>query len=182
MIPSGICDIDIIRTPGAAVYVTSLGATGRGGRRDVELSAELRLIDAAFGSGHELLHTSDGAPYISGSDIPVSISHGAGKCVLAVSADARPVGVDIECWREQLRRVSGKFLTSEEFPRYFDNEELLLQVWAAKEAVFKAAGVPDLTVSRISVDIDAKTATVADGRLFSFEIYGEFPETLVVAR
>lgn len=179
---SALYDIEILRTACATVYLTSLYATVRGCRREAEIAAEQKLITAVFGPGHELRHTPDGAPCITGVDLPVSISHGAGRCVLAVSTDGRPVGVDIECWREQLRRISRKFLTSEEFPRYSGCEELLLQSWAAKEAVFKAAGMPELTVSRITVDIDEKTATVADGRLFSFEIYGEFPETLVVAR
>lgn len=182
MISTALSDIEIFRTASATVCMTPLCATDRGCRREAEIAAERKLITAVFGTGHELRHTPDGAPCIIGVDLPVSISHGAGRCVLAVSTDGRPVGVDIECWREQLRRISRKFLTSEEFPRYSGSDELLLQAWAAKEAVFKAAGIPELTVSRITVDIDAKTATVADGRLFSFEIYGEFPETLVVAR
>lgn len=174
--------IDVLRQEGSLTFVTELVEVSGGKRREAEKEAEKRLIAYAFHDAPELLHTLDGAPYLSNKPTPVSISHGAGRCVLAVSTDLRPIGVDIECWREQLYRVSRKFLTTDELPRYVDSQESLLTVWAAKEGVFKAAGMPGLVISRISVDLDTKTAIVADGRSFSLEIYGDFPIKLVVAR
>lgn len=174
--------IETLRPQGSIIYITELLGEGRISRRSAEKEAERRLLKAAFGDDCELLHAADGAPYLRDDATPISISHGAGRCVLAVSTDGRPIGVDIECWREQLHRVARKFLTPAEMPLYIDEPPLLLRAWSAKEAVFKAAGVPELTISRILVDLDAATATVADGRRFSIDFYGDFPEVLAVAR
>lgn len=118
---------------------------GRG--REAEKAAVAEIVRQVFGD-RTLLHRDDGSPYIGDFDGFISVSHGAGTAVLAVSDT--PVGVDIEDDRSQLQRVSHKFINEAE-----DDAPSLLHAWTAKEAAFKAAGIAGVTVSEIIVKQDA---------------------------
>lgn len=113
---------------------------GRG--REAEKEAVAEIVREIFGDS-QLLHRPDGSPYIQDFDGCISVSHGAGTAILAVSE--MPVGVDIEENRAQLQRVSHKFINPE------DESPSLLHAWTAKEAAFKAAGIAGVTVGEIVV-------------------------------
>lgn len=153
------------RTPNYTLHAAPLPAPGREAeRRTVE-----RLVAEVF-PGKTLSHDDHGAPFIEGSPMHISVSHGAGQAVIAVSPG--PVGVDIESDREQLRKVSGRFIRPE------DNYPSLLHAWTAKEAVFKAAGNPALTLSSISLP-EAGRAITPDGRKFTLTTHPQPDDSLI---
>jgi phosphopantetheinyl transferase (holo-ACP synthase) len=143
-----------IERNGYTLYIIELDGRGR--------SAERRAVDTlvrtAFGN-RELCHHQNGAPYIAGVESHISVSHGGGKAVLAVSVG--PIGIDIEAPRPQLERVRDKFMRPE------DDSASLLHAWTAKEATFKAAACDGLTIHDISLSADK--AIVPDGRSFIIE-------------
>lgn len=94
-----------------------------------------------------LLHDRHGAPYVNLDGVYISLSHSRNMIALAVS-DRGPIGVDMEYPREQLYRVASKFLSPEEYLRYRTLPDLL-RAWTAKEAIFKAASMPGLTISEV---------------------------------
>lgn len=123
--------------------------------------AKRMLVERAFGPGRALAHHPDGAPYIVGSELHISISHTRRECVLAVCD--KPVGIDIETARDQLVRVAGKFLAPGEHPEM--TPQGLLPYWTAKEAVYKCARTPGLGLTEIEVNGDTATARGSRYRL-----------------
>ncbi|MCM1347977.1 MAG: 4'-phosphopantetheinyl transferase superfamily protein [Firmicutes bacterium] len=149
-------------------------------RREGELRTERALLDEAFGAGVELGHDAYGAPFVKGFAGSVSLSHCEGLCVLAVCR-SNDVGVDVERWREQLRRIAPRFLLPTEMVRCGSEPDNLLKCWTAKEAVFKAAGVPGLAIGEIAVDLQQSEALLKSGRKFNVKFLGEFPLITAVA-
>ncbi|MDE5835748.1 MAG: hypothetical protein K2H50_01930 [Paramuribaculum sp.] len=126
-------------TPIYNIYVKKLKVPGR----ECEIATVRDMIHRLFGAS-ELSHNSSGAPYIEGVDKCISISHGAGYAVIAVST--QPIGVDVEAPRLQLERIRTKFMLPD------DCAESLLHAWTAKEAAFKAVGEAKVTVHDIAVN------------------------------
>lgn len=138
----------------ATVHAAPLPAgIGRRQRREAETEAVGRLVADVFGLDARLSHTPAGAPYVEGFDGSVSISHGCGLALLAVSWRA-VIGIDIEGPRPTLRRVAARFLSPTELPVYSATDRLLLQAWTSKEAVFKALGIDSLTIGEIILPED----------------------------
>lgn len=156
------------------LFSTEISASaGTTSRREDEAIAVKCLVEEAFGKGAVIDHTPEGAPYIQ--DRPgtyISISHCQDTCVMAVSD--KPVGVDIETARPQLERIAHKFLTPCEMQSLNDKMQsldgemhildgemhihslmTLMQLWTAKEAVFKCAGNPSLVISEIEILLDS---------------------------
>ncbi len=80
---------------------------------------------------------------------------------LAVN-DFSPIGIDLELWRDQIHRVREHFLSAREIERY-DTPFLLLSAWTMKEALYKAASVQGLTLSRdIRLPLDKGNGNVAE--------------------
>lgn len=129
----------IVSTPIYNVFIQPLSSPGREGERVAVES----MVKELFGEA-PLYHKKNGAPFIARSEKHISISHGAGFAVLAVSD--MPIGVDIEAPRVQLERIRYKFMRDD------DVAETLLHAWTAKEAAFKAGGVDGVTVHDIIVD------------------------------
>lgn len=120
----------------------------RSERRRAETAAVASLVAEVFGRQAVYTHAADGAPLVSGlRDCSISVSHGAGRVVLAVSS-LSTVGVDIESPRPELTHIAGKFLSAREIATYQSPEALLL-AWTAKEAAFKAARIHGLTIAGI---------------------------------
>lgn len=134
--------------------------------REAEKKAVAEIVREIFGDS-QLLHRPDGLPYIQDFDGCISVSHGAGTAILAVSE--KPVGVDIEENRAQLLRVSHKFINPE------DESPSLLHAWTAKEAAFKAAGIEGVTVSEIIVK---QSIALVRGRRFDLR-YIPFGSALI---
>lgn len=147
-------------------------------RREREQSAVRGLLVEAFGPGAQLGHTPEGAPYIIGvGDVHISISHCADMAVLVVSD--RPIGVDVETLRPQLRKVASRFLSPEEALR---NPDLptLMALWTIKEAVYKAALTPGLPLTSITTN-PAMTEATAGQMRFGLDVTVEPDRALTVA-
>lgn len=173
--------IECRRARGCLFYFVAITAADMP-RRQLERRAVGRLVEAAFGHDAVLGHRHSGAPFVVGSPAAVSVSHSARCCLLAVDQSGRPIGVDVEHWRPQLLRVAPRVLMPDELSRYAASQRSLLMAWAAKEAVFKAAGDPSLTISVIRVDLDNMSASTPDGRRFRLAFARRFPTVCAIAR
>lgn len=129
-------------------------------RSERESLAERELLNLAFGEGSHLTHGEHGEPYITESpEVNISISHNRSHCLLAISKTYARIGVDVENPRAQLLRVRDKYLTVREFifTRKLGPGELmpaLTVLWTVKEAVYKAAGQPGLSLTDIEISLD----------------------------
>lgn len=165
---------------GVTLYICDITSSAPGEKRRAEREAVLKLVHEAFGPDVGYTHDADGAPVVEGVDSYISVSHCSDRAVLAVRNEG-PVGVDIERFRPQIRRIARKFLTDAESAAAPQADEALLRLWAAKEAVFKAASDPSLTVSRIEVDLSSSTAVTPSGRLLSLEFLGDNTSLTAIA-
>lgn len=139
------------------IYETPIEPCGCTSRREMERKASMSLIAKVFGKDARLDHDEEGRPLVKGCDFDgmISISHCADLCLLAVIRERGvSIGIDTEIWREQLRRVSPRFMTLDEGAAY-DSPALLLLAWTTKEAVYKAARVPGLALQDIHLPLPA---------------------------
>lgn len=143
-------------------------------RRLRETQAVERLLGYFGFNPADYAHRPGGSPYIAGNGLYISVSHSLDYAAMVVG-DCPAMGVDIEQSRpQQLRRVAARFLGDPERVR-FTSDDHLLWAWAAKEAVYKAAGVPGLSGPEIELDmpmghearVGAKTYTLST--LFSVD-------------
>ena len=143
--PLGRDTVEIWRRP---VDLCAQANEGAGLRPDEQMRAE-RMNDAArraqYVAGHALrnrLCARHGAPLFT------SLSH-SGAWVIAAAARVGNVGVDVESLRADrpLDRLSRRFFAPEEqawlegFPES-ERVALFYGLWTAKEALFKALGMP----------------------------------------
>lgn len=162
------------------LYVTAIDSSSAN-RRQAETEAVGRLVREAFGPDAVVGHHSSGAPYISGKHTPVSISHSRRTACLAVGHD-RPVGVDVEEAREQLRHVAPRILSRAELMVYGKSLSLLLKAWSMKEALYKAALIPGLdfrTDIMLPDNPDNPTASVRE-RIFNILLVDETADRTIV--
>lgn len=89
----------------------------------------------------------------------VSISHSHGYAAAAI--DAKPVGVDVEVVRDIVPAAAHLFLTTteEEAARSCRIDRALLHFWAAKEAAWKQREGAVDTLKKVSIRLEAETAT-----------------------
>lgn len=119
-------------------------------------------------------HYSDGAPYVDGADMTVSVSHCHTHVAVAVGPADCALGVDIERWRDQLERVKQRFLSEASLRAWDNGRESLLRAWTLMEATYKAARIngldirnnlqmrPGITVSLDGYDAIAGQCAVTD--------------------
>lgn len=108
-------------------------------KRQREKAAERLLLCRAMGRPVIPSHTSQGAPYIEGNPVNISITHTQRLVALAVNED-EVIGIDAELMdRKQVLRVRDKFLNSSE-QQFINPDDQAAHViaWTAKEAVIKA--------------------------------------------
>lgn len=137
-------------------------------RRIRETIAVEQLVCRVFGAGAVKRNLPSGMPVVEvpgGGNPVVSISHSAKEAVIAVSCDGTPVGVDIEEFRPALRRVVPKFLNADEAAAYI-SDDALLKAWTLKEAAYKAACTPGLSLLDIRLPSGDDIIKLSDGRTF----------------
>ena len=117
----------------ADIYITRIPITHET-RRKRETAAVRALIDHAFGPDAQLAHDPDGVPYIAGCNANISISHSWKYALLAIGSTS-PIGADIEEWREQLERVTEKYISKIEMDHFTASQQMRLKAWNLKEAV-----------------------------------------------
>jgi phosphopantetheinyl transferase len=111
-------------------------------RTNERLAISALLAEAVPGA--KLGHHLNGAPYIHNHEnLNVSVSHSQSNAALAIS-EKNVIGIDIEAPREQLKRVSKRFLSPVELEEFSKLPDGLLRAWTAKEAVYKCAGFDDV--------------------------------------
>lgn len=145
--------------------------------RAAEQRTAAEMVRSIFGPDFAIDHNTDGAPEVHGTGAEISVSHGAGMVIIAVAPEGHHIGVDIEAPRPQLQRVARRFVSAD------DSASLsLLQLWAGKEAAFKAAGISGLYISDIPITGSGSSAVahLPDGRLLSVH-YHDMPERSLIA-
>ena len=108
-------------------------------KRQREKAAERLLLCQAFGHPVTLSHDQQGAPFIEGEKVNISISHTMHLVAVALN-DNNVIGLDAERLdRQQVLRVRNKFLNASE-QQFIKPDDLAAHViaWTAKEAVIKA--------------------------------------------
>jgi 4'-phosphopantetheinyl transferase len=88
-------------------------------------------------------YSNIGAPYlVDGRHI--SISHT--KDIAAVAISSTSVGIDIEYYKEKIKKIASRFLHPSEYrsPESENEIEYLTQIWTAKEALYKLSHKPGL--------------------------------------
>lgn len=110
-------------------------------RRKTEVLVTRLLLNLIFGEKDILRHYENGAPYIQGSNMHVSISHTTGAVCIATNG-IHPIGIDIENIGTRVIKVRDKFLNETEKQWLAaDDVNSNLVAWTAKEALFKV--IPD---------------------------------------
>ncbi|MBD5235485.1 MAG: 4'-phosphopantetheinyl transferase superfamily protein [Barnesiella sp.] len=115
--------------------------------------------------GTLLGHRDNGAPYLTGDNgalpIAISVSHCKSAACIALGAPGARFGIDIEEPTDRLARIADKFLSNKE--KSYISGDLLLHAWTIKEAVYKAADTPGLSL-RDGIDITAITPDASTTR------------------
>lgn len=108
-------------------------------KRQREKAAERLLLCRAFGHPVVLSHTEQGAPYVEGLDVNISITHTM-RLVAVATDDCQVIGLDAELLdRQQVLKVRDKFLNANE-QQFIAADDLPSHIiaWTAKEAIIKA--------------------------------------------
>lgn len=176
-----IIDRDDIR-----LYATSIPPLPEGipaARAVAEKAAVKRLLREAFPEGGvRIAHRGSGAPYLVAETdalLPeVSVSHCRRMAVMALAPAATRIGVDCECGNRagQLRRVAQRFLSPAQVPAWSASEAMLFWAWTIKEAAYKAALDPALTLAGIPLpaEIPLENATPDSEIAIGGRRYGVF--------
>ena len=94
---------------------------------------------------HPETHQYDniGAPYLTDGRY-ISISHTGDAAAVVISSVS--VGIDLEHYKDKIKRVAPRFLHAAEgqIPKDFDEISYLTQLWTAKEALYKLYKKPGL--------------------------------------
>ena len=114
-------------------------------------------------------------PFLKDEIDHISLSH-SNSYAIAAWHPTLPVGIDIESDRDQLKKVSTKFLSLNEINKIESspNPKLARRIaWGAKESIFKAAGLKSLSFSKdiqlkfIATKVEGKgVANVSGGRQY----------------
>lgn len=166
---------------GVTLYMHDIDTAPGETRRQAERRAVEELVQHVFGTEASYCHDAHGAPLVENVSACISVSHCSTHALLAVRDRGR-VGVDIETQRQQLLKVAHKFMMPSETARYaVMAPDALLRLWTAKEAVFKAAATPSLTVSQIAVNLEAMLAQIPSGASFKLLFMSIGCDTVCVA-
>lgn len=129
-----LCNVDIVNK------ITHISSP----RRIREIIMSHILISKHIDENAILCHTDIGAPYIKGNNCHISISHSSNQIALAINHN-NPIGIDLENWREQLLKVKSRFLSNMETSIY-STPQLMLKAWTMKEALYKIAQSPGISL------------------------------------
>lgn len=120
-------------------YRPFLGRVSAEGRRRERLASRV-LLARLLGHEARVDYRVDGAPFLPGSPLHVSISHT--RDYAAVIVGERPVGIDIEYRSDRVWKIRERFLSPDELVMLDPSNEVeqLLICWCVKEALFKLLG------------------------------------------
>ena len=107
----------------------------------------IRQLLKSLGIPTEIHQYDDiGAPYLTDGRF-ISISHTGDAAAVVISSIS--VGIDLEHYKDKIKRVATRFLHASEGERPKDLDEILYltQLWTAKEALYKLYKKPGLIFS-----------------------------------
>ena len=143
--------------------------------RQCEIATTHLMVKSILGDDAKICHNENGAPYIENSTLYISISHSTSEVAIAINPH-HPIGIDIENWREQLTKVKSKFLNSNEI-NTFQSSQKLLQAWTLKEALYKIALSPGISlvddIRILSIEKNIAIVNTLDGEK-KFTIHSHF--------
>lgn len=104
----------------------------------------VRLLRNQLKINSPILYHSSGRPYFSANELALSISHT--KDFIALASAAYPIGIDIEQKDRDATRIINKFAREDEKVLCSTHDkEWYLQLWCAKEAIYKLVGIENLS-------------------------------------
>ena len=118
----------------------------RASARKKQWLAYRQLLSYMLGMPNLSLHyDTHGKPYISDSDLHLSVSH-SGDYAAVITCSKGPAGIDIEKVSHRVLKVEDRFLSDIEKinPDDSDRMDKLCIYWCAKEALFKLHGRREL--------------------------------------
>lgn len=113
----------------------------------IEFLSSRASLSALGISINNLQFHEHGAPFLANQKF-CSLSHSAAYAAAVISD--KSVGVDVEAYRDKIVHIASKFRhQNEEFTLNKENEVVLLtRLWTAKEAIYKAFGMPGIHFSK----------------------------------
>ena len=158
-IPSDISSLQKMATEAERGFVANVKSL----HRQAEILLTRIMLREIFGDDVVYSHDENGAPIVN-RDCNISVSHCADEVVIAVDEMCH-IGIDVELWRGQLARVFPRVMSPAEV-KFYNSKQLMLQAWTAKEAIYKAVGIPGLDFSSeilLPLDPTDLTASVKNG-------------------
>lgn len=123
-----------------AAYTPFLSSLRTEKRRQEWLASRV-LLEELAGKTARMDYQANGAPYLPGSPLHVSISHTRGYAALLLQ-ESPAAGIDIEYRSDRVLKIRRRFLSIAEndaIDPFHETEHLLIH-WCAKEALYKMIG------------------------------------------
>ena len=118
-------------------------------KRKQEWLAVRLLLEHLSGPETYINYHENGAPFLTGSSLHISISHTKGYVAVILSEDKNP-GIDIEYRSERAWKLRKKYLSDNESKIFLspnhalNHADLATLCWCAKETAFKALQQPEV--------------------------------------
>ena len=106
-------------------------------RRRAEHLAWRRIVRRELGRKVSISYNEVGAPVVDTPNTYISVAHGAGCVVVAISD--RPIGVDVESQERDFSHAVSRYMSDEEMVLSVE-QNWPAKVWTAKEALYKLYG------------------------------------------
>lgn len=106
-------------------------------RRRAEHLAWRRIVRRELGRNVSISYNEVGAPVVDTPNTYISVAHGAGCVVVAIS-DSR-IGVDVESQERDFTLAASRYMSDEEMTLSVE-QSWPAKVWTAKEALYKLYG------------------------------------------
>ncbi len=106
-------------------------------RRRAEHLAWRRIVRRELGRNVSISYNEVGAPVVDTPNTYISVAHGAGCVVVAIS-DSR-IGVDVESQERDFTKAASRYMSDEEMALSVE-QSWPAKVWTAKEALYKLYG------------------------------------------
>lgn len=112
-----------------------------------EFFAIRKLILHAGIDSASLKYNLNGAPFLDSSK-HLSITHS--KTLAGIALGDHPLGIDIEEYHHKIQNIAPKFLHKDEYYAIEspNSIEMLTRIWTAKEAIYKALNVSEISFSK----------------------------------
>lgn len=155
--------------------------------RRLEWMAVRVLLYTLTGEEKDIDYHPSGKPFLRDASAAISISHTRGYAAVLLNDSGVEMGIDIEQFRDRVRKVASRFMRADEPVALYQGTDLwsLLLHWSAKESIFKclnAEEVDFLDHLRISPfqpeaegDFSAAEYRTGEGRIFTIH-YRLFPD------